>query len=214
MGFTRRQIAFGLAAATAAAPGLAFPLTGAAAETLPVDLIMTPGPLADIVIGAKGAPVTIVEYAALTCPHCEHFHSAIYPALAAKYIEPGKVRFIMREFVLNALDTAGWMLARYLGDDKRTALVDLLFDKQEVWVHDNPINDLFAVVSQAGFTQETFDRCLKDQQLYDAVVQTAKFAEEKLGVDSTPTFFINGTRVSGAEPIEEFDKIILPMLRT
>ena len=136
MGFTRRQIALGLAAA----PGLLFPLTGAAAETLPVDLVMTPGPLADIVIGAKGAPVTIVEYAALTCPHCAHFQAAIYPALAAKYIEPGKVRFIMREFVLDGLDIAGWMLARCLGDDKRTALVDLLFDKQQVWVHDNPIN--------------------------------------------------------------------------
>ena len=75
------------------------------------------------------------------------------------------------------------MVARYLGDDKRTPLVDLLFDKQAVWVHDNPINDLFALVSQAGFTQETFDSCLKDQQLYDAVVRTVKFAEEKLGVE-------------------------------
>ncbi len=212
MRFTRRQLTLGLAAATA--PGLVFPLTRAGAETLPVDLVMTPGPLADIVIGAKGAPVTIVEYAALTCPHCEHFHAAIYPALAAKYIGPGKVRFIMREFVLNPLDIAGWMVTRYLGDDKRTALVDLLFDKQDVWVHDNPLNDLFAIVSEAGFTQETFDLCLKDQQLYDAVVKTAKFAEEKLGVDSTPTFFINGTKVSGAQPIEEFDKIILPMLGT
>lgn len=210
MRFTRRQIALGLAAA----PGLAFPLRRAVAESLPVDLVMTPGPLADIVIGAKEAPVTIVEYAALTCSHCEHFHAAIYPELKAKYIDTGKARFIMREFLLNQLDLAGWMVARYLGDDKRTALVDLLFDKQEVWVHDNPINDLYAVVSQAGFTQETFDRCLKDQQLYDAVVATAKFAEEKLGVDSTPTFFINGTKVSGAQPIEEFDKIILPMLGT
>jgi protein-disulfide isomerase len=210
MRLTRRQFTLGLAAI----PGLAVPLSRAAAETLPADLVMTPGPLADIVTGAKTAPVTIVEYAALTCPHCEHFHSAIYPALKAKYIDTGKARFIMREFVLNPLDTAGWMVTRYLGDDKRTALVDLLFDKQAVWVHDNPLNDLSAIVSVAGFTQETFDLCLKDQQLYDAVVQTAKFAEEKLGVNSTPTFFINGTKVSGAQPIEEFDKIIEPMLGT
>ena len=182
------------------------------AAAAPADL-MAPGPLPDIEMGAKDAPITIVEYASMTCPHCARFHTDVFPTLKSRYIDTGKVRFMLREFPLDPLAAAGFMVARCAGAEKRDAVVDLLYRQQKTWaVPQDPAKALLGVLKQAGFTQESFDACLKDTKLYDAVLKTREIASEKFKVESTPTFFINGKKEPGAIPLDQLDKILEPLL--
>jgi protein-disulfide isomerase len=133
--------------------------------------------------------------------------------LKQKWIDTGKARFILREFPLDPLATAGFMLARCAGNDKYYAIVDLLFSQQKNWAFSNkPVEALLSLVKQAGFSQESFEACLKNQQIYDAVNAVRDRAAQKLGVSSTPTFFINGQVQRGAMTVEEFDKILTPLV--
>ena len=175
--------------------------------------LMAEGPLPDIAIGNKDASVTIVEYASMTCPHCAHFHTDVFPALKSRYVDTGKVRFMLREFPLDPLAAAGFMVARCAGADKRDAVVELLYAQQRSWaVPEDPAKALLGVLKQAGFTQESFDACLKDTKLYDAVLKTREIASEKFKVESTPTFFINGKKLPGAIGLDELDKVLAPFL--
>ena len=173
-----------------------------------VDELMAPNALPDVVEGAADAPVTIVEYASMTCSHCAAFHRDVYPELKKKYIDTGKAKFTLREFPLDPLATAAFMLARELGD-KRDATVDLLFSQQKNWAFsDKPLDGLANVLKQAGIGQEKFEAVLKDQTLYENVNKVRNRAAEKFGVNSTPTFFVNGDKYTGEMSIADFDQII------
>ena len=182
--------------------------------TVPMDELMADGSLPDVALGSKDAPVTIVEYASMTCTHCAAFHAQTYPTLKSKYIDSGKVRFILREFPLDPLATAAFMLARCAGPSRRDALLDRLFDNQADWafVKENPTPKLFEVAKQAGFTQESFDKCLTDQKLLDQLTAIRSRADDVFGISSTPTFFINGKRLQVSPTVEEFDKVLGPLL--
>jgi protein-disulfide isomerase len=186
----------------------------ALAQNTKVDLtqLMADQALPDVVEGEANAPVTIVEYASMTCSHCAAFHNQVYPTLKSKYIDTGKVKFMLREFPLDPLATAGFMLARCAGD-KREAMVALLFAQQKNWAFvEKPLDGLANIVKQTGMSQESFESCLKDQQLYEKVNVVRDRAAEKFGVNSTPTFFINGKRVSGEMTVEQLDKELTPLL--
>jgi protein-disulfide isomerase len=201
----RRQLLTGAAGIAAAALGLA-PAARAQAR------LPDAGPLGDVWLGSPDAKVSIIEYASLTCSHCAHFHEATWPELKRKYVDTGKVRFTLREFPLDPLATAGFMLARCNGNDKFYPMTDLLFAQQKNWAFvERPLDALSALVKQAGFTQESFEACLKRQDVYDAVT-AVKEGGANAGVNSTPTFFVNGQKHSGALTIEEFDKILEPLL--
>ena len=208
---SRRQTlgAFGSAVAAATFAGA----RPALAQNVAVSDLAVPGPLGDVWQGPESAKVTIVEYASMTCSHCAHFHETTYPELKKRYLDSGQVRFTLREFPLDPLATAGFMLARADGPAKYYAITDLLFDKQATWAFtDKPLNALSALMRQAGFSQEKFESTLRDQKLYDAVNAVKNRAVELFKVDSTPTFFVNGQRVPGAVSIDELDKIIKPIL--
>ncbi|MBM6592644.1 DsbA family protein [Microvirga sp. BT291] len=178
----------------------------------PKDLAVQ-GPMPDVALGPADAKVTIIEYASLTCSHCANFHNTTYPELKKRYIDTGKVRFILREFPLDPLATAGFMLARCDGESKYYPITDLLFDQQKNWAFtDKPLDALRQMMRQAGFSQEKFDACLRDQKLYDAVSAVKNRGVEQFKVDSTPTFFINGQRHAGSMSIDELETIIKPML--
>lgn len=180
---------------------------------VPVEELMKPGDLPDLVLGSPDAKVTIVEYASMTCPHCAIFHNRVLPALKKKYIDTGKARLIFREFPLDNLAAAGSMLARCAGGDKAYALIDVLFQKQDEWVvRNDPVSKLFAIAKQAGFTKESFEKCLTDDKLLAQVEASRTRANEKFGVNSTPTFFINGKRLSGGGTLADFDRAIEPLL--
>ena len=170
-------------------------------------------PLGDIVLGSPDAPVTIVEYASMTCPHCAQFQAKTFPKLKERYIDTGKVRYIFREFPLDPLAAGAFMLARCADKDKYLSIIDLFFGTQREWVVPNPLQPMFNIAKQAGYNEETFNACLKNQQILDGIQNVRDHAAKVLNVESTPTFFINGKRVVGDVSIEEMEKEIKPFLK-
>lgn len=191
-------------------------ITEALAQSADAAALLQPGPLGDVWLGPADAKVTIIEYASLTCSHCAHFHATTYPVLKERYIDTGKVRFTLREFPLDPLSTAAFMLARCEGNDKYYPISDLLFDQQQNWAFvrkpQSPVDALEQLLRQAGFNKEKFEACLKDQKTYAGINAVKTRGLETFKVESTPTFFINGTKYSGAMSIEEMEKIIKPII--
>ena len=181
---------------------------------VPIDQLMAAGPLPDIVQGSPTAPITIIEYASMTCTHCAAFHELTWPELKTKYIDSGRAKFILREFPLDPLATAGFMLARCAGPEKRNLLIDQMFSQQKTWAFvDKPVEPLLAMVKTIGFTQTDFETCLKNQDLYEQVSQTRERAAEAFNIDSTPTFFVNGRKMTGELAIGDFDRVLDPLVK-
>jgi protein-disulfide isomerase len=174
--------------------------------------LLESGPLPEKSLGKEDAPVTIVEYASMTCGHCARFHETTFPALKEKYIDTGKARLILREFPFDPRAEAGFMLAR-CSNDNYFAMVDVLFKQQEAWAGvENAKEALLQISKLAGFSQESFEACLTDQKLLEDVRAVRARGEADFKVDSTPTFFINGNTYKGAMSIEEMSAIIDGML--
>jgi protein-disulfide isomerase len=210
---TRRDFVAGASAFVLAGGALLRSLTAAFADSTNEELLR-PGPLPDLAIGKADAPVTIIEYASMTCPHCAAFHKSTYPVLKERYIDTGKVRFIFREFPLDEVAVAASMLARCAGGDKAIALIDVLFNSQDTWAIRQPIPPLMQIAKQAGFTQKTFEECLADQKLYNNIVAVRERASKEFKVESTPTLFVNGKMVRGGVSIEELEKQMQPFLKS
>jgi protein-disulfide isomerase len=194
-----------LATAFGAAALPSFPAEALADDVSPAEL-MKPQALPDMVLGSDKAPVTIVEYASMTCPHCAHFDETTFPELKKRYIDTGKVRYMLREFPLDPLAAAAFMLARCAGDkdtSKYYAMIDTLFRQQQQ----------LAIGKQAGLTEDKFNACLANQKLLDDIQKVREQAIDKFKVHSTPTFFINGTMHVGALTIEQMAKVIDPYLK-
>jgi protein-disulfide isomerase len=212
--FCQGAATVGLAAALSA---YGLPLLPAAAEdVVPIAELMKPQALPDMAMGDEKAPVTIIEYASMTCPHCATFQSTTFPEIKKRYIDAGKVRYIFREFPLDTLASAAFMLARCAGEkdpSKYYAMIDTLFRQQPQWVVSKPVPPLMAIAKQAGFTEESFDACLANQKLLDGIQNVRQLAIDSYKVQSTPTFFVNGTKMSGAVTIEEMAKVIDPQLK-
>ena len=183
----------------------------ASSGSVDVDELMAEGPLSDQIKGSEDAPVTIIEYASMTCGHCANFHVNTYPALEEKYIDTGKVRFILREFPLDPRAEAGFMLAR-CADTKFYPMIDVLFKQQNSWAGvQDARSALLNIAKLAGFSQESFEACLTDQKLLDDV-RAVRAKGSDFGVTATPTFFINGKKYSGAMSIEQMSAVIDPLL--
>jgi protein-disulfide isomerase len=181
---------------------------------VPVSKLMADEALPDIALGSSDAPVTIIEYASMTCSHCAAFYATTFPELKSKYIDSGKVRFILREFPLDPLAAAGFMLARCAGDDKRNAIIDLLFAQQKNWAFtEKPVEALAGLLKQTGMSQGSFEACLKNQDLYNKIAKVHDDAAEKFDVKATPTFFINGKKENGELPLDALTKLIDPLLK-
>lgn len=181
---------------------------------VPVDELMKTTDLPDIALGPADAKVTIVEYASMTCGHCQKFATNVLPDFKKKYVDTNKVRFIFREFPLDNLAAAASMLARCAGGDKTMPLIDILFEKQADWAftNGNPVPKLFDIAKQAGFTQESFDKCLTDQKLLDQILAQRTRASDTFGVSATPTIFVNGKRLQDTPTLDALSKIVDPML--
>jgi protein-disulfide isomerase len=186
-----------------------------------------PGPMPEIVVGKADAPITIVEYADLTCPACAAFHTTVLPKLKEKYIDTGKVRIVFREFPTNTPAMIAFMTVRCAGAEKAGGLINALFSRQEEWrsasSFDQLRDKLFSFGQQVGLTRQTFDACVPapkgnkidltptQEKLAKDIATVRDRANESFGVSATPTFFVNGKRLPHAT-IEEFDKALAPLL--
>jgi protein-disulfide isomerase len=190
-------------------------LTPAWAEGVSTEELMRPGPLPDKAEGKLDAPITVIEYASMTCTHCANFAVKVYPELKTRYIDTGKVRYILREFPLDAVAAAGFMLARCVGEDKYFAMINVLFRMQDKWafVQDSQ-SALLSIARQAGLSEQSFKQCMTNQQLLDSIEQVRQRASDKFGVNSTPTFFINGEAHRGEMSLDELNKALEPYLKS
>lgn len=159
-------------------------------------------------LGPKDAAVTVVEFASATCPHCASFHKGTYKGLKKEFIETGKIKFVLREFPLDTLSLAAFMVARCAPEDRYFDLIDILFERQQTWIGSDPRGELFKIAQQAGATHESFEACLKNEELAKGILGVRNHAQSELEVTSTPTFFINGMKLSGSHPLATFRKII------
>jgi protein-disulfide isomerase len=173
--------------------------------------LMKPGPLPDMSLGKADAPNVIVEYASMTCPHCAQFDKVVFPELKAKYIDTGKVRLIFREFPLDGLAARASMIARCAGPDRYFAMIDVMFQTQPNWVVEGPeaLDHLLQLARQAGFSKEKFDACLAEKDLFKKIVDERQRANDVFRVDSTPTFFVNGKRMSGEHQLKDFEAMFV-----
>ena len=202
-----------LALAGISAPFLLAPAAARAQEMVSVEELMKPSALGDKTLGDATAPVTVVEYASMSCPHCATFHNDTWKPFKEKYVDTGQARFVFREFPLNAPAYAVAMLARCAPADRFFPIVDLYFAHQDEWLRSSDMfNAILDLAKQVGFTKKTFEACLKNQALFDGLNAEKDRASRTFGVNSTPTFFINGKKQSGALTIDQLDSHIQPLL--
>ena len=163
----------------------------------------------DRILGNPDAPITIVEYASLTCPHCAHFTNEVLPELKKKWIDTGKAKLVLRDYPLDEPALRAAMIARCAPPDRFYAYTDMFFGAQDKWVTARDYRDaLTRLVKLGGMSREEFDNCLKNTALENKIVEGRLIASKELDVNSTPTFFINGTKFTGAPTVEEFDKAL------
>ncbi|MBD9555646.1 MULTISPECIES: DsbA family protein [Ensifer] len=171
--------------------------------------LMEPGALPEMAIGDANAPVTIVEYMSMTCPHCAAFHNNTFEAIKTKYVDSGKVRFVLREFPFDPRAAAAFMLARCAPEGQYFPMISMLFKQQQQWAAAQNGRDALLQMSKlAGFTQESFEACLTNQKLLDDVNTVMQRGAKEFGVQSTPTFFVNGEHYSGDMSVDVMSALI------
>jgi protein-disulfide isomerase len=186
------------------------------ATAAPAELVLADAPAAllqinkdDRVLGHPDAPITIVEYASMSCPHCAHFAKDVLPELKKEWIDTGKAKLVLRDFPLDKLALQAAMVQRCARPDRFYAFAETFFADQEKWVMADDYKAALArLAALGGMSKSEFDACLKNGALENQILQERLVASKDLGVDATPTFFINGTKFAGEPTVAEFDKIL------
>jgi protein-disulfide isomerase len=163
----------------------------------------------DRVLGNPGAPITIIEYASLTCPHCAHFANDVLPAIKKEWVDTGKVKLVLRDFPLDEPALRAAMIARCAPPGRFYAFADTFFASQDKWAGSKDYREALARLAKlGGMGKDEVDACLKNTNLENRIVEQRLIASKELDVNSTPTFFINGSKFSGAPTAEEFNKVL------
>ncbi len=170
----------------------------------------TPPPvMADVPLGRAEAPVTVIEYASFTCPHCAAFLADSFDKVKRIYIDTGKVRWVFRDFPLDRVAVTAAVVARCGGTAAYGGFVETLFRSQRTWIaQSDPVDGLAKAVRVGGLGRDRIDACLADKAIETAVLQSELQATKDFGVDETPTFIINGQRHAGEMPYEQFAKLL------
>jgi protein-disulfide isomerase len=159
----------------------------------------------DRILGNPDAPITIIEYASMTCPHCAHFQDEVLPEIKKQWIDTGKAKLVLRDFPLDEEALRAAMIARCAPPDRYYAFADTFFAAQSKWVGSHDYREALARLARlGGMSKEEFDTCLRNKRLEDSIVQSRFVASKELDVNSTPTFFINGTKYTGAPTVQDF----------
>ena len=167
----------------------------------------------DFVMGSSSAPVTVIEYASLTCPHCASFHNDVLPKVKSEYVDKGKVRLVYRDFPLDGAALRASMLARCAGRERFFAFLGILFKRQDTWAKSaDPINALGQIAALGGMDRKQFLACLQNPKIEKRVLESRMEAENVFAVDSTPSFIVNGRKISLGTSFGEFKAIIDPII--
>jgi protein-disulfide isomerase len=159
----------------------------------------------DRILGNPDAPLTIIEYASMTCPHCAHFQGDVLPEIKKQWIDTGKVKLVLRDFPLDEEALRAAMIARCAPADRYYAFADTFFAAQDKWVRERDYRGALARLARlGGMSKEEFDTCLRNKRLEDSIVESRLVASKELDVNSTPTFFINGAKYTGAPTAQDF----------
>jgi protein-disulfide isomerase len=163
----------------------------------------------DRILGKPDAPITIVEYGSLSCPHCAHFATTVLPTIKKQWIDTGKAKLVFRDFPLDQVALRAEMVARCAPPSRYYPLIDVLFANQDEWV---PVPDwrpaLERFAALAGIGKKEFDACLANKSVENEVAQSRLTASQQLGVDATPTFFVNGKKYEGEPSVAAFDQLL------
>ncbi len=172
------------------------------------------GAFSEMILGDPAAPVTIIAYESLSCPHCASFHANTMPQLKEKYIDTGKVKFIMRDFPFDRITLTAHKAARCAGPDRFYPLVELLFSTQGQWMRaEDKIAEIKKISRMAGLSDEAFEACAANKKLDDFIINRIEEANKKWQVASTPTFIVNDQKaIVGAQPFEEFERVLKPLV--
>lgn len=165
----------------------------------------------DMVMGAADAPIEIIEYASFTCPHCEHFHSTVFPTLKADYIDTGKVRFVYREVYFDRFGLWASMIARCGGEMRYFGIADMIYNKQQEWTASGDpvviVEELRKLGKTAGLTDEMLDTCMNDADQAKNLVAWYQENADRDGITGTPSFMIDGEKFSNMS-LDEFKKVL------
>jgi protein-disulfide isomerase len=176
------------------------------------DPLLNPDGLVDRPLGSPDAKVTLIEYTSPTCPYCARFHRDTYPGLIRDYVETGKVQFIVRPFARNILDSVVLMLAECSGTGYHD-IISTFFATQGQWSSsETPRDAILAIAKQKGFTDASFEGCLADRTLFENIDSMRAQALEAFGLEGTPTFYLNGKKMSGNIPMDQLAAAIDPLL--
>lgn len=181
---------------------------GASAQSFSPDDLHSAPAIGDKTLGPDDAKVIVVEYASATCPHCAAFHTGVFKELKSEFIDTGKIKFISREFPLDDLALAGFMVARCVPDDKYFGMLDLIYEQQRSWAGQNARAELLKMAKLAGLSEAEFDACLKNEDLAKGILAIRKDGAEKFDVKATPTFYVNGKKMEDSRDITGFRKAI------
>ncbi len=174
--------------------------------------IMAPSPLPEMSFGSPTAPVTIVQYASMTCPHCRHFHAETFPEFKRTYIDTGKVRYVLREFPIGKASGMATIALRCARPEKYLTLYGKFMEQQPNWVaQEVKRDDIFAVAQQVGMTRPQFDACAENHSM----IENLKWVKErgrKLGIIGTPNFFVGDKLVKSVLTMAEIRALVEPQL--
>tara|TARA_B100000029_G_scaffold413881_1_gene417077 strand:- start:197 stop:805 length:609 start_codon:yes stop_codon:yes gene_type:complete len=165
----------------------------------------------DFVIGSLNAPITIIEYASLSCSHCADFHVNKLPKLIEEFVDTGKAKIVFRDFPFNWPALVGSMILRCVPSELRYQYTEALYQLQSKWVVRDKVKikqELYKIMQSGGMTKEQFNECLGNKELENLILQGIMDAQEEFNIKSTPSFIINGTLLEGNKPIKDFRQII------
>jgi len=186
---------------TAVAATAVLPIVGARAQE--------GAPLPDMILGDPNAPIEIIEYSSMTCPHCAAFHVNTLPELKAQYLDTGRAKLVFREFPLDRVALGVSVIARCMGEERFFDFIDVMFRTQEQWSRsEDPIGEIKKIVRMGGQDPDMVDACLEDQALIDGILAIRLAGDEEYDISSTPTFIVNGENTAGNMSFEKFDELL------
>jgi len=167
----------------------------------------------DMVLGAPSAPITMIEYSSFTCPHCASFHIETLPDIKKNFIAPGKVRLVYRHFPFDQPALMAAALAECAGRDRFFNFVDVLFGSQDSWTKAaDPLAALTNIGRLGGLKADAIEACFNDRELLDRILSSRVEGAKEFGINSTPTFIVNGEKLVGALPYEQFEEVFERLL--